>query len=145
MYGLTTDKKRLRVTVVFCSNTNWRETEETKRFKLINKRRTLIRSNDVARFWNVFWPNATTPSPGNVANGFTFATYKSSRSVADKRFSARITDPIPPRFKPAGANHSAPTASLNAYTPAITTDGGTHTGRPKLALWTWTHGQYPAP
>ena len=94
---------------VFCSNTKYLEVEAIYFLTLISNLLTLILSNADDFSCNVFCPNATTPSPGNVANGFTFAAYKLSRSFADKRFSALITDPIPPRFKPAGANHSAPT------------------------------------
>ena len=50
----------------------------------------------------------------------------------------------PPLVKPAGAYHGAVTASLNANTPGITTDGGTKIGLFFPGSTTLTHGKYVA-
>ena len=85
----------------------------------------MILSSADALSWRVFCPNATIPSPGNWAIGLIFPSYNSSLSACVNLFSTDIAPTIPPLFKPAGANHSAATASLEAYIPGINTDGGT--------------------
>jgi len=68
------------------------------------------------------------------------SSYKLSLSVLLSGFLTSNTPPKPPRFKPAGANHSAATLSLNAYTPGNTTDGGTQVGLPALSSNIFTQG-----
>ena len=77
---------------------------------------------------NVFCPNTTTPCPGNDAIGLTRPSYNSSLSVCVSLVLAYNTEPKPPRFKPAGANHSCATLSVKDITPGNTTEGGTHIG-----------------
>ena len=68
----------------------------------------------LALFCNVFCPNTTTPLPGNVAIGFTFASYKVSLLPDVNFLSALTTLPKAPLSKPAGANHGSDEASVNA-------------------------------
>ena len=80
----------------------------------INNLRTFTLSKALALFCKVFCPNTTTPLPGNVAIGFTFASYKVSLLPDVNFLSALTTLPKAPLSKPAGANHGSDEASVNA-------------------------------
>ena len=77
-YGLTSAKNAFLVAFVFCSNTKLSDTCTMYDFNAINNLRTFTLSKALALFCNVFCPNTTTPLPGNVAIGLTFASYKVS-------------------------------------------------------------------
>ena len=49
-----------------------------------------------------------------------------------------------PLLVPAGAYHGWATLSLNAYTPGIIVDAGTHTCCPELGSIVFNQGQYVA-
>ena len=101
---------------------------------------TLILSSADALSCKVFCPNATIPSPGKDAIGLTFPSYRVSLSACVNLFNTETAPTIPPLFKPAGANHSAATASLAAYIPGINTDGGTAVSLFVLESIVLTHG-----
>ena len=92
-YGLTCVKKLFLVANVFCSNTKLSETCTINDFNAINNLLTFTLSNAEACFCNVFCPNTTTPCPGKVAIGLTFASYNSSLLPAVNLLSALINLP----------------------------------------------------
>ena len=64
------------VAAVFCSNTKLSAICEMKDLSSINSLLTFTLSKADACDCNVFWPNTTTPLPGNVAIGLTFPVYR---------------------------------------------------------------------
>ena len=120
------------VAAVFCSNTKLSATCEINDFRLINNLLTFTLSKALALVCSVFWPNTTTPLPGNVAIGLTFPTYRLSLFVCVNFLSACLTTPNPPLLIPAGANQVSAEASLAAYTPGINVEAGTHANCPVL-------------
>ncbi len=125
---------------VFCSNTKYLEVEAIYFLTLISNLLTLILSNADDFSCNVFCPNATIPSPGKDAIGFIFPSYNVSLSACVHLFNTETAPTIPPRFKPAGANHSAATASFAAKIPGINTDGGTAVNLLVFLSIVLTHG-----
>ena len=128
IYGFTMFKKRLLKALLFCSNTKNLEDDAINFLKLINNLLTFILSKALGLPWSVFWPNTTTPWPGKVAIGLIRFSYKSSLSKFVSLVCASNTSVKPPRFKPAGANHSCPILSEFENTPGRTTEGGTQVG-----------------
>ena len=107
----------------------------------INSLLTFTLSKADACDCNVFWPNTTTPLPGNVAIGLTFPVYRSSLLVWVNFLSAWVTVPKPPLLIPAGANQASADLSLYAYTPGINADGTAHTNCLESGSANCNHGQ----
>ena len=127
--------------MVFCSNTKLSATWEIKLFKVINNLLTFTLSKALALFCKVFWPNTTTPLPGNVAIGFTLLLYNESLFPDVNFLSALITFPNAPLIKPAGANHGSDEASVNEYTPGINAEAGDQVVCPLVGSTACNQGQ----
>ena len=104
-------KKRLLKTL-FCSNTKNLEDDAINFLKLINNLLTLILSKSAWFYLEVFSDQTRLHLDlGKVAIGLIRFSYKSSLSKFVSLVCASNTSVKPPRFKPAGANHSCPILS----------------------------------